>query len=85
MRMMTSALTHQMCAINKGLGIVPGTSEVYVSGGVILTLSKFLLLLHIPDKMGISTICLWIDKEKSKSESNVCINFQLWWNDFTYL
>lgn len=55
MRIITSALTHQRCAINKGLEIVPGTSEVYVSDGVILTLSEFLLLLHIPDKMDIST------------------------------
>lgn len=50
----TSALTHQRGAINKGLEIMTCTSEVYGSG-VILILPEFLLLLHILDKMDIST------------------------------
>lgn len=62
-----------MCAINKGLKIVPGTSEVYVSG-VILTLSEFLLLLHIADKMGISTnttFYLFVNRQKNLKASPI--------------
>lgn len=40
---------------NKGIGIVPAHSEVYVRRGVILASSELLLLLHIPKEVDIST------------------------------